>query len=73
MTSDHRVHGQGWGSRSESSTSLKCGTSVFFIVHNLLIRKHSYLDIRYPVGLAFIPCHRTRQILVHLENVVILL
>ena len=29
MTSDPRVHGQGWGSRSESSTSLKCGTSVF--------------------------------------------
>ena len=29
MTSDPRVHGQGWGSRSESSTSLKCDTSVF--------------------------------------------
>ena len=29
MTSDPRVHGQWWGSRSESSTSLKCGTSVF--------------------------------------------
>ena len=35
MTSDPRVHGQGWGSRSKSSTSLKCGTSVFTIVHNL--------------------------------------
>ena len=29
MTSDPRVHGLGWGSRSESSTSLKCGTFVF--------------------------------------------
>ena len=29
MTSDPRVHGQGWGSRSESSTSLKCCTFVF--------------------------------------------
>ena len=29
MTSDPRDHGQGWGSRSESSTSLKCGISVF--------------------------------------------
>ena len=29
MTTDLRVHGQGWCSRSESSTSLKCGTSVF--------------------------------------------
>ena len=29
MTSDPRIHGQEWGSMSESSTSLKCGTSVF--------------------------------------------
>ena len=29
MTSDPRVHGQGWGSRSESITSFKCGTPVF--------------------------------------------
>ena len=32
VTSDSRVHGQGWVSRSESSTSLKCGTSVFSII-----------------------------------------
>ena len=32
MTSDPRVHGQGWGSRSES---FKCGTTIFLEVHNL--------------------------------------
>ena len=73
MTSDPRVNGHGWGSRSESSISLKCGISVFI----------SYLYKMYPVGFALIPCHRTPgslpggwargQILVHLENVVILL
>ena len=29
-----------------------------FIGQQPLIRKHSYLDHRYPGGLAFIPCHR---------------
>ena len=29
MTSDPMVNDQGWGSRSESSTSLKCVTNVF--------------------------------------------
>ena len=37
LTSDPRVHGQGWDSMSESSTSLKCGTSVFSRSNNFKI------------------------------------
>ena len=57
MISDPRVLGQGWGSRSEATASLKYGTSVFS--RQRLIRKHSYLNNRYPVGLVLFPCHRT--------------
>ena len=57
MISDPRVLGQGWGSRSESSASSKYGTSVFS--RQRLIRKHSYLDNRFPVGLVLFPWHRT--------------
>ena len=68
---------------SESSISLKCDTSVFSRSRLLVNHPQKAFVLRQYVGLAMIPCYRTPgplpgvglevKILVHLENVVILL
>ena len=51
----------GWGYRLKYSTPLICSIKALFKSMSCqpLIRKNSYLNHNFPVGLAFIPCHRT--------------
>ena len=48
MTSDPRVHGNGWGLRSEFSTSLNVVLLCFLEVHNLTIIDQ-YVILRHKV------------------------
>ena len=63
-----RVHARGWGESSKSRSSLtyvkvlvKVSLLVYYdsISHEPMIRNHSYLDYRYPVGLALFLWVRT--------------